>query len=155
MVQRLVRLYHHPRASCVVNGIGHFLAVLLFGCITDTAQCVSHFLYEILQSLFFIAVGQQHREVYLFFCYLTIHTLSCSVYQILVRHRLEQTSDKSCVKQFLLTHIWCCCHNDNRNGLGVTHVHHTHHFQNLDTVHFSHLQIRYQQIIRFFAHHIQ
>ena len=30
-----------------VNGIGHFLAVLLFGCITDTAQCISHFLYEI------------------------------------------------------------------------------------------------------------
>ena len=90
----------------MVNGIGHFLAVLLLGCITDTAQCISHFLYEILQSLFFITVGQQHREVYLFFCYLAIHTLSCSVYQILVRHRFEQTSDKSCAKQFLFTHIW-------------------------------------------------
>ena len=37
--------YYAPEsgASCVVNDIRHFLAVLLFGYITDTAQCISHF----------------------------------------------------------------------------------------------------------------
>ena len=94
---------HHPRAS-----FAWWMASDIFLRFSSLAALrilpnVSHFLYEILQKSLFIAVGQQHRKVYLFFCYLAIHTfLQCLSNPC--QTSVWTGKDKSCVKQFLLTH---------------------------------------------------